>query len=280
MKRNGVTYYYITNLQGDVMKLVDADGNVVASYEYDPYGKVISATGTMASANPLRYRGYYYDSELGMYYLQSRYYDPNTGRFVNADDISMLGEGEGVLSYNLFSYCANNPVNHIDPWGYLFLPAANDLLRQWIDGDGSAQIYGSKSKIVKSLKNSKKVQGYINNAINNFKKTGIAYTNLKYGEFTVKEDGWDLYLSTQHFSYQIHVCCETRLRGVFWRYRQYRYVATLMIYDEYDFDLKDWNGLGNVLNNMAYILHVGGSVGNDYKWTAIYVYKTKWSKIK
>ena len=122
MKRNGVTYYYITNLQGDVMKMVDAEGNVVASYEYDPYGKVISASGTMAHANPLRYRGYYYDDELGMYYLQSRYYDPNTGRFINADDASMLGTSGTVLGYNLFSYCENNPVNILDESGYVGVP--------------------------------------------------------------------------------------------------------------------------------------------------------------
>ena len=68
------TYYYITNLQGDVMYLVDANGVQVAAYDYDPYGKIISATGSMAEITPLRYRGYYYDSETGFYYLQSRYY--------------------------------------------------------------------------------------------------------------------------------------------------------------------------------------------------------------
>ena len=104
------------------MKMVDAEGNVVASYEYDPYGKVISASGTMAHANPLRYRGYYYDSELEMYYLQSRYYDPNTGRFINADDISMVGASGTALGYNLFSYCLNNPVNTVDYFGTLGSP--------------------------------------------------------------------------------------------------------------------------------------------------------------
>ena len=97
------------------MKMVDAEGNVVASYEYDPYGKVISASGTMASANPLRYRGYYYDYELELYYLQSRYYDPNTGRFINAD--TQFDSNAGVLGYNLFAYCANNPVAFRDDTG-------------------------------------------------------------------------------------------------------------------------------------------------------------------
>ena len=84
MKYNGTVYYYVTNLQGDVMRIVDASQNIVTSYDYDPYGKVISATGTLANVNPLRYRGYVYDQETGFYYLQSRYYDPAIGRFINA----------------------------------------------------------------------------------------------------------------------------------------------------------------------------------------------------
>ena len=82
LKSGSSVYYYITNLQGDVMYLIDAQGNTVASYEYDPYGNIISATGSMAEINPLRYRGYYYDTELEMYYLQSRYYDPQIGRWL------------------------------------------------------------------------------------------------------------------------------------------------------------------------------------------------------
>ena len=110
------TYYYITNLQGDVMYLVDSNGNQVAAYTYDPYGKILSATGAMAEINPLRYRGYYYDSETGFYYLQSRYYDPNTCRFINAD--SYASTGQGLMGYNMFAYCGNNPVNRDDQTGH------------------------------------------------------------------------------------------------------------------------------------------------------------------
>jgi len=73
MQTGGTTYYYVTNLQGDVVALLDASGSTVASYAYDPYGKILSSEGTMAETNPLRYRGYYYDAETGLYYLQSRY---------------------------------------------------------------------------------------------------------------------------------------------------------------------------------------------------------------
>ena len=115
MQVNGTTYYYVTNLQGDVMGMVDSSGNSVASYTYDPYGKVLTATGELAEKNPLRYRGYYYDSESGLYYLLSRYYDPATRRFVNAD--SYAGTGQGLTGYNMFSYCSNGPIIRSDPGG-------------------------------------------------------------------------------------------------------------------------------------------------------------------
>ena len=115
MQVNGTTYYYVTNLQGDVMGLVDTSGNSVASYTYDPYGKVLTATGALAEKNPLRYRGYYYDSESSLYYLQSRYYDPATRRFVNAD--AFASTGQGILGTNMFAYCNNNPVLYRDTDG-------------------------------------------------------------------------------------------------------------------------------------------------------------------
>ena len=114
MQVDGTTYYYITNLQGDVMGLVDSSGNTVATYTYDPYGKPLTATGELAEKNPLRYRGYYYDSESGLYYLQSRYYDPVIRRWINADALISTN----VTSCNLFTYCFNNPGNMADYNGY------------------------------------------------------------------------------------------------------------------------------------------------------------------
>ena len=115
LKVNGTTYYYVTNLQGDVVQLVNSSGTAVAFYEYDPYGNIVSQSGALADTNPLRYRGYYYDMEAGFYYLQSRYYDPEIGRFINAD--SYASTGQGILGYNMFAYCGNNPVNASDPTG-------------------------------------------------------------------------------------------------------------------------------------------------------------------
>ena len=119
MKYNGKVYYYVLNAQGDVVRIVDGSRNVVASYSYDPWGKLLSSSGTLANVNPLRYRGYYYDSETGFYYLQSRYYDPAIGRFINADSYAST-DMVGLLSTNMFSYCENNPVMRVDPTGELF----------------------------------------------------------------------------------------------------------------------------------------------------------------
>ena len=103
------TYYYVLNLQGDVVKLIDQDGAEAAAYTYDAWGNILSSSGSMAETNPLRYRGYYYDSETGFYYLQSRYYDPATRRFINADAYASTDSSDAV-SCNMFAYCNNNPV--------------------------------------------------------------------------------------------------------------------------------------------------------------------------
>ena len=89
----------------------------MVKYTYDAWGNPITATGNTAisTLNPLRYRGYVYDTETCLYYLQSRYYDPETGRFINAD--SMVSTGQGILGNNMFAYCGNNPVMRVDPNG-------------------------------------------------------------------------------------------------------------------------------------------------------------------
>jgi len=114
---NNVVYNYVLNLQGDVQQIRRAnDGVVVATYLYNAWGDLIASSGTMAEINPLRYRGYYQCLSSGFYYLQSRYYDPVVGRFLNAD--SFLSTGQGFLGHNAFAYCLNNPVNLVDPSGH------------------------------------------------------------------------------------------------------------------------------------------------------------------
>lgn len=122
---NGTEYFYLKNAQGDVTGLVDSTGAKVVHYTYDPWGKTWSASGTLASTlgtfNPLRYRGYVYDTETGLYYLNSRYYNPTWGRFINAD--GFVSTGQGISGNNMFAYCGNDPVNRYDPDGDAFLAA-------------------------------------------------------------------------------------------------------------------------------------------------------------
>ena len=128
-KHRDIRYYYVKNQQGDITAIVDMFGNTVAKYSYDVWGKPLSITDGngndvstnathIANINPLRYRGYYYDAESGLYYLQSRYYDPEVGRFISADIPEALTVSfEDFVQYNLFAYCFNNPINMFDETG-------------------------------------------------------------------------------------------------------------------------------------------------------------------
>ena len=118
-----MTYcYYRHNLQGDITDLCDRRGNALVHYTYDAWGKLISITGEKASTlgviNPLRYRGYYYDSETGLYLTSSRYYDPEVGRFISLDTTDVLTATPMELTdKNLYAYCDNNPVMREDKDG-------------------------------------------------------------------------------------------------------------------------------------------------------------------
>ena len=122
VKYNNTNYYYVTNLQGDVTAILNTSGTAVASYTYDAWGNILTTTGSMASTlgtvNPLRYRDYVYDQETGFYYVSSRYYDPEIGRWINADTTDILtATPMGLTDKNLFAYCDNNPVVRVDHGG-------------------------------------------------------------------------------------------------------------------------------------------------------------------
>lgn len=135
--------YAVTNTRGDVIELRSGSGAVNTVYTYDSWGKLISitnASGTaLASSNlgvqsSIRYRGYVYDTETGFYYLQSRYYDPEIGRFLNADDVDFIGASGTVISYNAFAYCENNAVNDNDFSGLLSTKKIKEYVKKIIEG--------------------------------------------------------------------------------------------------------------------------------------------------
>lgn len=123
------TFGFVRNLQGDVIAMVDFEGNIVMEYSYDPWGNIEYHFNEEVTTEeeaviytalcPLTYRGYNYDFTTGLYYLQSRYYNPEWGRFLNCDDTAILLATQGEThNANLFAYCANNPVNKSDRTGY------------------------------------------------------------------------------------------------------------------------------------------------------------------
>lgn len=118
---NGQTYFYLKNLQGDITNIVDTAGNIVGTYEYNAFGECYvdySADNDIAYTNPMRYRDYYLDDEMSWYYLQSRYYVPTWGRFLNSDLPKYAQEQKDrYVGLNLFAYCCNNPINKSDPNG-------------------------------------------------------------------------------------------------------------------------------------------------------------------
>ena len=143
---NDTQYLYMTNQMGDVISITDAQGNELVEYEYDEWGKLIltradnQSNESIANINPIRYRGYYYDTETGYYYLQSRYYDPSICRFINADIYEIVNSAKNTnhIGLNLFVYCGNDAVNNADYNGAAYSPLkAKAYAEKWWNGTNS-----------------------------------------------------------------------------------------------------------------------------------------------
>ena len=149
---NGVDYVYVKNLQGDIIGIVNQSGVLVVEYSYDAWGNEIEVTGNtaLAEANPFRYRGYYWDSETNFYYCQSRYYNPEVKRWLNADDAALLEtlmSIDEILGANLFIYCNNNVVMNYDPTGHLSINFKIPTLQTIIAGAIIGGILGTLLEI-------------------------------------------------------------------------------------------------------------------------------------
>ena len=112
---NGTDYYYQKNIQGDILRIFNGNGTLCAEYSYDAWGKctIKSNVSNIAAINPFRYRSYYFDSEIGLYYLNARYYDPEIGRFISPDSIDYIAPNN-INGLNLYIYCLNNPIRYVD----------------------------------------------------------------------------------------------------------------------------------------------------------------------
>ncbi|MEE0128969.1 MAG: RHS repeat-associated core domain-containing protein [Eubacterium sp.] len=169
---NGTEYYYIKNAQNDVVAIADKDGNVLANYAYDSWGKVTEITGNTALAeqNPIRYRSYYFDFETEWYFLNTRYYSPDMCRFINADGV--VGANSDVLAYNNFAYCSNDPVNNTDSNGQWKIKNFVKQVKSWAKktwNDFKSSTSAKLGALAKGIKST--VRATINGAKKLFEKT-------------------------------------------------------------------------------------------------------------
>mgnify|MGYP002771227767 FL=1 len=181
----------VKNQQGDVERVISADGTILASYTYDAWGNVLTSEGSLATSNPIRYRGYYFDTETSLYYLQSRYYDPAVGRFINADRYATTGQG--IHSCNMFMYCENNPVYNADPEGANPFGELNivdyAIMHAWVQSQ-LARKYGWLTEVAVKLANGKKGRLDLYDSINNVFYEVKAYKSAESSKTEIQIRGY------------------------------------------------------------------------------------------
>ena len=164
IRYKGADYYYIRDGLMTITGLVDANGTAVVNYRYDSWGTVTGISGSMAGTlgkdNPYRFKGYYYDEETGMYYLKSRYYQPEICRFISADTIEVLDCQGDLNDKNLYAYCDNNPVMRVDTGGQIWI-----TLGIMAAGGGIGMVIGAASSAITQ---------YMFNGEINWKSVGVA----------------------------------------------------------------------------------------------------------
>lgn len=185
---NGEEYFYSRNAQGDVTGIFSEFGVQVATYTYDPWGRPTSEAMTaLGHNNPLRYRGYVYDNETGLYYLNSRYYNPVWGRFINADEQL----NDDILGNNMFAYCSCNPISRTDNSGkgWVFACAVVGLIaggvtkiisnvacgKKWNDGVIGAAVGGAVYGIVAATTGNVIAAGYASAAAESLMNQVLSY---------------------------------------------------------------------------------------------------------
>ena len=174
---NNQRYYYVKNMQDDIIGIIDESGNRVTTYYYDSWGNILgmkdsnnndilpSNTSHIANINPFRYRSYYYDQETGLYYLNHRYYSPKLGRFISPDMI--IGSNKDIFSNNLYCYVSNNPINNIDSNGCGLLNLTNLLLVKALAVVVTSKIISTAKKFIDSTLGKKLVNVSRSDSVDN-----------------------------------------------------------------------------------------------------------------
>ena len=193
---NNSQYFYLTNQMGDVAAIANSNGFVIAQYNYDEWGRLLSidasaANTLIAAANPIRYRGYYYDNETGYYYLQSRYYDVDICRFINADipEIARISK-DTSNGINIFAYCNNDPINHRDPSGLWVIKRTT--LETLLDiaigifASGLAAPMDIAGKVIKKLFGKSKTYKAVSKVINHLTKGVVPQFKGLFSKFFTK----------------------------------------------------------------------------------------------
>ena len=185
-------YYFVCNWRGDVIQIYNASGTLVGSYSYDAWGKVTenatsADTQNITETNPIRYRGYYYDTETRLYYLKSRYYDPAVKRFLNEDILVATNKTAGM---NLFVYCGNNSINNLDPTGNCYYNANGKWCHDnWEFMIGSYVIKPEPKDITNKLNNAMKNNA---NTLKEYKdKNGFLNATEYFVEKVRPQGDWD-----------------------------------------------------------------------------------------
>ena len=296
LKCNDDVYYYVKNLQEDIIGILDSNYNQIVSYKYDSWGKVLSVKDQEGNEitnpnhigimNPFRYRSYYYDEETKLYYLNSRYYNPEWGRFLNADGI--IGANMDIFGYNLYSYVSNNAINNCDSSGHMIhislkkvvnavkkgvnqvikmasnvylsaknMPISETMFHKAIDNIPGSLPQKTQQQIAEATKNSSALNDVIQSCINQSNGQGFTTTDCSDSlEFT----SGDLYYSIQHANYEIS---GERTDNVYWN-------INVRLYDTYDFT--EWRkklSVGNAANNLGYKMQQYGLL-EPYEWEVNY----------
>ena len=290
-------YYYEKNLQGDIIGILDSDSNLLVSYSYDSWGNLlsikdinncdISDENNIGFINPFRYRGYYYDSETDLYYLNSRYYNPKWGRFINTD--STICSNSDIISNNLFSYASNNPINYTDDNGNSWKSLLKKVIKKTkiykviktvitvasniylgLKGYSVSKNMFNKSmynpsgniskktqnQIKKKSQNSPQVTGAINSCISQNSGNNSFSNCLGYDDAEMQGD---LYYSIQHVDI---IVSGTKINQNTWD-------INISMSDKYDFAKRDGSGFNVAVNNLGYVMQEIGML-TPYDWTISY----------